>query len=61
MRIILRIWASLIYYLYVECDLEMHLNQTSHYQRVDLSLSIYIKKTYNIRLEILSTYSEIVI
>lgn len=39
----------------------MHLNQTSHYQRVDLSLYIYIKKTYNIRLEILSTYSEIVI
>lgn len=23
----------------------MHLNQTSHYQGVDLSLSIYIKKT----------------
>lgn len=39
----------------------MHLNQTSRYQRVDLSLSIYIKKTHNIRLEILSTYSEMVI
>lgn len=39
----------------------MHLNQASHYQRVDLSLSIYIKKPYNIRLESLSTYSEIVI